>query len=343
MSVSRDMRTPSEKVQREAYTWFVRRRDGTRMPDEEARFRQWLASDELHALAYAERERDWEALAVMRESAMFRQIAEDALRAGPKRGRRPAFGLSRPALVAFCGIVAVVAAIGALRLAMPPDAPVVVYRTAPGEQLTEMLPDGSRVTLNTDTQVEVRIGRRQRDIRLQRGEALFDVARDAGRPFVVTADDGRITALGTRFQVREQTGTVRVTLLEGRVEVAWRPGGGTVNDVGMPERKVLAPGQQALYGGGLSAIDIRRVDAVALTGWTEGRIDIDALPLIEAVAEINRYSMTKLRLETSSLEGLVVSGAFQAGDNAGIAAALAAIYPLRVARATDEEIVLAAR
>lgn len=346
MNVSRGMQTPSEKVQREADAWFVRRRDGARMPEEEAHFRRWLAHDEAHARAYAQRERDWEALAAMRGSAMFRQIAEDALRAGPARRLRSGATPWKPLLLAACVAVVAVGAVGALRLVVPPSVPSIAYATVLGEQRTETLADGSRITLNTDTQVEVRLSRRQRDIVLQRGEALFDVAGDASRPFVVLAAGGRTTALGTRFVVREQAGSVRVTLLEGRVEVAREGDGGAAPkaDSGAPPtRRQLVAGEQAIYAAASPRIDVRQIDVEASVRWTEGRIDIDALPLGEAVAEINRYSATKLRLSGASLERLVVSGAFQAGDNAGIAAALAAIYPLRVVSTTDHEIVLAAR
>lgn len=345
MNVSGDMETPSARIQREADAWFVRRRDGVRMPDEEARFRQWLARDKAHARAYAQREHDWEELAGMRDSALFRRIAEDALRAGPAGRGRPRAGPWRPLLLAACAVVAVVAAIGALRLAAPPEALPATYATALGERRTETLADGSRVTLNTETRVEVRFGRRQRDILLRQGEALFDVARDARRPFVVTAAGGRTTALGTRFLVREQAGSVRVTLLEGQVEVAQEAGNGTRQDTDgrtPSARRRLVPGEQATYAAA-PGIAVRRVDAEASARWTEGRIDIDALPLGEAVAEINRYSAVKLRLGDAALERLVVSGAFQAGDNAGIAAALAAVYPLRVVSTKDGEIVLAAR
>src|SRR3546814_10885657 len=94
-----------------------------------------------------------------------------------------------------------------------------LYATDLGEQRTERLPDGTRIILNTQTAVAVRYSRQRREIALQHGEAMFEVAHDAARPFVVATGDGSVTALGTRFQVRNEGAGAIVTLLEGSVEV----------------------------------------------------------------------------------------------------------------------------
>src|SRR5690606_28626324 len=103
-----------------------------------------------------------------------------------------------------------------------------VVRTGVGEQRTVTLEDGSRVSLNTATRLSLHFDRGVRRVRLQSGEALFEVARDPGRPFVVESGDRQVRALGTAFIVRRDAGRIAVTLMEGSVEVA--PVGGTAGD-----------------------------------------------------------------------------------------------------------------
>src|SRR3546814_7268470 len=175
-----------------------------------------------------------------------------------------------------------------------------LYATDLGEQRTERLPDGTRIILNTQTAVEVRYSRQRREIALQHGEAMFEVAHDAARPFVVATGDGSVTALGTRFQVRNEGAGAIVTLLEGSVEVT-----------SQADRRQLKPGEQARYGAGAMGIDVRQIDPPATTSWLQGRLDFSGLPLAEAISEANRYSGVKLRLGDPRLADLPVGGSFR--------------------------------
>ncbi len=332
MRVNEAMTPIDESILEEAADWFARRRDGVRMPADEAAFQAWCRRSDAHARAYADIELSWEAWGVAKESPRLRAMAAEALAETAPWRRSP--GLSwKPMLLAAS--VAAVAAIGVVQI-LPlsrPEAPVAItYRTQIGEQRTERLADGTRVTLNTDTELQVRYGEARREITLEHGEAMFDVAHDPAHPFVVTAAGGTVTALGTRFQVRDEAGAAAVTLLEGRVEVA-----------ALRERKVLAPGDEARYGGKSGEIRVRRIDPATATSWTHGRLDFSGLPLAEAVAEANRYSTVKLRLGDPRLADLPVGGSFRVGDNASIASALAAVFPVQVASANAQEIVLMPR
>src|SRR5690606_33638330 len=104
-----------------------------------------------------------------------------------------------------------------------------------GERRTETLPDGTEVVLNTDSALEMRYSKGRRYIEVKQGEAQFEVAHDASRPFVVSIGEDTVTALGTRFQVRREQGSAIVTLLEGSVEV-----------VHSDERHVLRPNERAV-------------------------------------------------------------------------------------------------
>lgn len=325
------MNSMNGSLREEAAAWFARRRDGVRTPGEEAAFEAWRGRSELHARAYAETERAWEQWEPLQDSSRMREMAAAAMAAtSPGRGRSQGRRW-RPLLAAAC-LAAVTVFVGIRWLPSMMHAQPVVYSTGIGEQRTELLPDGTRIVLNTQTTLQVRYGLRQREVTLQQGEAMFEVAHDARHPFKVIAGDGSVTDLGTRFQVRDEDGEAAVTLLQGRVEV-----------VAQDERRQLSPGEQARYGGAAAGISVHRVDTAAITSWMRGRLDFSGLPLAQAVAEANRYSAIKLRLGDPRLARLPVGGSFRAGDNEAIAAALAAVFPVRVARSDAHEIVLMPR
>jgi transmembrane sensor len=316
----------------EAAGWFARRRDGACTPGEDTEFANWCGQSEAHARAYAETERAWHQWKRLQNSDRLREMTAAAMAATAPPQRRAAAGWRwRPLLVAACVLVAVAGA-GVKLVPLLLDPAPVTYTAGLGEQRTEQLADGTRVTLNTMTELQVRYGRERREVLLQQGEAMFDVTHDATRPFVVTAGDGSIVDLGTQFEVRKENDAAVVTLLEGRVEVTARDG-----------RRQLAPGEQARYGARIAGISVRTVDPASVTAWLRGRLDFDGMPLAQAIADANRYSAVKLRLGDPKLADIPVGGSFRVGDNAAIAAALSAVFPLRVARNDAHEILLMPR
>lgn len=331
MSVGNGMDSTDDAIRGEAAGWFARRRDSSLTRREEAAFEAWRGRSETHARAYAETERAWEQWKQLRDSPRVREMTAAAMRATAPRPRRATVRRWRPWLAA-AGLAAIVVLGGIGLLPLVTRVPPAVYSTGLGEQRTVQLADGSRIVLNTQTTLQVYYDRRQRAVTLQHGEAMFDVVHDAGHPFIVTTAAGSVTDIGTQFEVRDEDGTATVTLLQGRVEIAARD-----------ERRQLAPGEQARYGASAAGIRVRRIDPGTVTGWMHGRLDFSGLPLAEAVAEANRYSAVKLRLGDPRLAGLPVGGSFRAGDNVGIAAALSAVFPVRVTSSDAREIVLMPR
>ncbi|MFT3791520.1 MAG: FecR domain-containing protein [Rudaea sp.] len=319
-----------DAIQQQAADWLAKRRDGARSAGEEAAFEAWRRQSEAHAGAYAETERAWEQWKGLQHSARLREMTAAAMAATAPRRRRTTRRW-RP-LLAAAGLAAVALFGAGLWQLRTPAPPALVYRTGLGEQRTERLTDGTRIILNTQTEVLVRYSRERREVTLQHGEAMFEVAHDADHPFTVIAGQGTVTDLGTQFQVRNEDGMATVTLLQGSVEVA-----------APAERKQLAPGEQARYGDNIVGIRVRQVDTSLVDTWTHGRMDFSGLPLAKAVAEANRYSAVKLRVGDPRLADLPVGGSFRIGDNAAIAAALASVFPVRVARSDTHEIVLMPR
>lgn len=182
------------------------------------------------------------------------------------------------------------------------------YGTAIGEQRLVMLEDGTRLLLNTHTHVRVDYGPKQRTVDVRGGEALFEVAKDAARPFVVRVAGSEVVALGTAFSVKYIDGpktadSLTVTLIEGRVNV--RPAAGAVTAGLAPAAAVvLHSGDRLMLGrdaAGATVVRTRmdRPDIERAMAWQRQEAVFDDTSLVDAVAEINRYSRTQVELSKS--------------------------------------------
>lgn len=207
--------------------------------------------------------------------------------------------------------------------------------TAVGEQTTKMLTDGSRVILNTDSEVRIQFTADKRRLYLLRGQAFFDVAHDADRPFIVYANGQRVTALGTQFDVRITEKDVQVILLEGKVkidELIIPDAADTENQsVPVPVKSVeLAPGQKfSSLESEAETADETVIENVR--NWKKGLINYSGEPLADVVAELNRYSVRQIKLADPAIGKLGISGTLKTGSIDQQAVKLAAIYDLRVA------------
>ena len=207
------------------------------------------------------------------------------------------------------------------------------FTTGVGEQWVVQLADGSSVRLDTDSRMKVRFSDGQRLVDLERGQAMFTVAHDAERPFVVAAGDARVTAIGTVFDVQRQASGVSVTLVNGAVDVT------RVASAQKPMR--LAAGHEARVtaAGTVS----RPVDVPIATSWTEGRIVFRDTPLSDAVAEVNRYLTAKVVLESQGLATVPVNGVFKTGDRDAFVAAASGVFGLEASAGPGGSIRLSER
>ena len=299
------------RIAEQAAEYYVRSRMETAV---ERRTREaWLAEDARHRRAYDDMRRLWDCAGDLRDDADLKALQRRhmaTLRAS--RWFRSGWILASAATLAL-----VLVGIYVMYFFDAPATPV-SYVTQLGERRTETLVDGTRLVLNTDSALEASYTRGRRAVTLQRGEAQFDVAHDAARPFVVTVDGSTVTALGTRFQVRRDAGEAVVTLLDGAVELAQGS-----------QRHTLRPYEQARVstGGGIA---VASIDPERITGWVDGWLRFRRTPLAEVVAEANRYSARKLRLGDPALAGIELNGSFRAGDSASIASSVALMLPVRV-------------
>ncbi len=318
---------PGPDALAEAERWYVRLMGPDCTASERMEFERWQADAE-HASAYAQTQLLWRSMGKLARRPEIEQLLRKVLAdtaPGSKTNSRRSF------VVVTSAAAAILAVIGAgffINLGRD-EAPGVAYITKPGQSRIIRLADGSQLTLNYGTEVEVRLDNLTRRLRLQKGEALFDVAHDTARPFKVAVGDGEVTALGTRFEVRSDARGVAVTLLEGSV---------AVDRSKNREHVRLEPGDQVRFTTA-APMTRRTVDAEVVASWSTGRLRFRSTPLAEALDEVNRYSVTQIRIADPTLKGIPISGTFEVGDTASVVAALTALLPVQ-SRENDGQVFL---
>ena len=337
-------------LREEAAYWLLRLEEGRLGPDDRARLDRWLDADPAHRAAFEAAQAACAAAGRHAAHPEMMALRMAALASGPQ-SRAP---LWRVAAAVAAGVLIVSGSatftavqapaesrIGAVAARLAPALPrdAALYRTAVGERSTVVLPDGSVATLNTDSVLKVAYGGGERGVRLLRGQAMFEVAKDPASPFRVYAGDRRITAVGTVFDVRLDGKRVKVSLVEGVVRVSPTA----------PEKAAEAPAPVTMAAGQVlearpsEPAVVRAADIARATSWKDGVVVFDDAPLAEAMAEMNRYTSRPLRLSDPDLGGLRVSGVFKAGDPERFAVAMTEVFPLALERTWDGAPVLRAQ
>ncbi len=299
-------------------------------------FEAWRDLAPEHAQAYARAQSAHALARSVADAPQMRALRGETLDRIARRNRRRAW-VRRLAIAASVLVTA-----GAGTMLLRPDAARQAYRDARdtlagnvytteiGQRSTVTLDDGSILTLNTDSRVSVRYEPGLRSVTLERGQALFKVAKDRTRPFVVDAGGRQVTALGTEFDVRVSERMFEVTLLEGRVKVTRD---GRERDAADPPLAELRPGQQFVEVA-KARPQVREADVKRVVSWRRGQVVFEDERLEDAVAEMNRYSRQQVVLSDARLASLRISGAFNTGDTGTFVEALVAYFPIE--RAPEE-------
>lgn len=286
----------------EAAAWLSVLHGPRRTAQMERGFARWLKTSPAHARAFEEATQIWE-----QSGNLPRPLS---LRRAPQL--RSAWHYALP--IAASVLLAAVALLFYIRSSG--------VATDIGEQRVLALDDGSRVIMNTHSRVVISYAGDTREVQLKEGEALFEVAKDPSRPFIVTAGNRQVRALGTTFAVRRGDDRVAVMLVEGRVEVTEDTGG-----VSTPT--TLAPGERlTLIDNSQPRLDQPPLDKVL--AWQRREVAFDDTALVDAIAEMNRYSRVPLVVEGERADEIRVTGLFRAGDSLSFARALSHAFPIFV-------------
>jgi transmembrane sensor len=292
---------PRDCVQAEAVAWLVRLQSDARSAAEVAAFQDWVAADPSHAVAFEAVSGTWD-------------IAGSLPR--DMRGQSRTAPVSRRHAILAAASAAIAVGAGATYLrATRPSA----YQTEVGEQKHANLNDGSGLFLDTNTRVEVSFGKSLRSADLQYGRANFRVVTDPWRPFIVSASNCRIVAAASTLDIHRDGEQVSVLVIQGAAEIQ-RPDFAATRLVG-GERFTVVGNEEGQKD---------RPDLAPLLAWQTGQAIFENGRLSDAVAEMNRYSTTKLAILDSDTGALRVSGIYSVGDNLSFANSVSRLLPVRV-------------
>ena len=311
-------------LRREASNWLARL-EGGGGPEVEQAFRRWYDADPAHAAAFERVRRSYASAGLLRHSehAQERSLSPET---APISSPQPRWALA-------AALAAVLLVPGAILVTQGGLSPVetrntVLLASAVGEIRQVALEDGSMVTLDTATRIEVDLDRSKRRAIVREGRARFEIAPDP-RPFIVEIASAKVTSGPAVMDVERVGDHMRVEILSGSATASQDRDGQQASPVTVGAGQGFSSDQER----GTYPLTNDR------SGWTRGMLQFDGTPLSDAVALANRYSEQKIVL-ASGAEQLRVTGAFKAGDQAGLAKSLAEAFRLKLGRTSAGHFVL---
>jgi transmembrane sensor len=342
----------SAEIEATAADWFAKRDAGRWSAEDQARLEAWLDASTANRIAYIRLQTAWErsgrlkALGAgvpagtipLRDSwgfAALPQLQEaDAghyLRQNPKL---PAV-LSRRFLRPMAISLTIVMAVGTAWQFLAHHASS--YTTQIGAISTVPLSDGSKITLNTNSQIRVELNASERRIELDQGEAYFEVAKDAARPFIVAIADKRVIAVGTKFSIRREHDDIRVLVTEGRVRIESNGSSSRT-----PETQLTAGSEARTAQAAVLVDQPPPMEVEQLLSWRTGYIVFRDTSLADAVADFNRYTNRKIVIEDPAIANIRIGGNFRSDNADAFLSLIQSGFPIHVER-HDDRIVLTQR
>lgn len=316
------------RIEKQAGEWLAVMRSDCKTAGEVEQFRTWLEADARHQAAYDEVYAHWLELSGLQGMIDPASYQEQGV---PRAGQRfAALALTRPALAAAAGLLLTVAFLFALTT-RPPAPEAGDYTTSTAEIKEVQLPDASQATLGALSAMEVAYSATERRVALIAGEVFFAVEPDAARPFVVVVADAEIRALGTKFEVRRSRAGVRVSVLEGKVEVM---------QTRLSAKRVLAAQERVRVepSGRLSEIQPVRQSRPGL--WRQGRLVYENATLSEVMSDADRYYAGNIIIDAEDLRTLPVSAAFRTDQIQEMMDALSLSLPISVRQLSNGDLVI---
>jgi len=336
-------------IAEQAREWFVAQGEGPLGAQETAAFLTWLQASPVHVRAFLRVSRiahDLKAATAGPEFALEALLEEartdnsnhvveigslnvEGSRAIARRpARRSVWALAGVSAVLIMGLSLLWWSRDGERFGLPRT-----YDTGHGEQALWRLPDGSTLHLDTGGSATVHYSKTERAIDLNRGQALFEVARGDPRRFRVSAGEAQVLAVGTEFDVYRRGDVTLVTVVEGNVTVfAGEPPPPSSSSAPPGPSLRVGAGQQLGVEAGKLWPEPLAVDAKAAVAWLQHQIVAEDRPLGEIVEEFNRYARVSIEIENPALRALRVSGRFDVYDTDSFVAFLSSLEGVAVKR-----------
>lgn len=322
-----------QEAQDSAAQWIVARDEPGWSEQDEVAFNAWLDESDLNRIAWLRLDEGWRqtdrmaALGAGDAAPADFEPVETA--ATSYRGHRRHWGFPGAIAASLAMVVGLGWFISSGSDTRPAAMAATAYDTPIGGHRLVGLSDGSKVELNTASSVRVAVGSERREVWLDHGEAFFDIAHDASRPFVVHAGSRGITVLGTKFSVRREGEMVVVSVLKGRVRVD-EVGSGSARST------TIAGGDIAVAKGPATLVTSKSEDRVeGALAWREGVLAFDQTRLADVATEFNRYNRKQLVIAGKDAAEMRISGTFPATRPRAFVALLHDAYDLKVKEAED--------
>jgi len=325
-------------VQQEAAQWVIELDQGDLSEARQQALQRWLAKSRTNEREFMELAQLW---GLADQLAQYLSVESRSSPAAP----RPLRWHSQRAIAACFMAVCILSGVVFLFAPGIKQAPSTLhYHTAIGEIREIALADGSTISLNTNSRIEVVYSDHQRRVLLQSGEALFKVAKDTARPFSVEVGDKVVTAVGTAFNIRKSGHSANLTVTEGRVRVDGRATQ-TIDDrsdkADLPSLMVVAGEEITIAPKAQKAVaKFDQTDVERKLSWTTGMLTFDETPLEQVIAEVTRYTETKIIIDDQALKTLKVGGYFKAGETEAMFEVLQLSFNIDVKLRDDNVVVL---
>ncbi len=325
-------------IKRQAGQWLVRIDNGELSDDDVRELQCWAATSDFHREYLYKLSRNWDAMETLEiladlfplPNSESKQNAVTKHQQKNTNKKEPAFFvglLGALRLPLFVSATVVVCVFIAMMILQPAPAIKQSFHTVVGEQKVQILEDGSRLTLNTNSRVDVDYTKARRVVSILRGEVNFEVAENKERPFVVYAGEGLVWAVGTAFNVRLVAGRVDVIVTEGTVKVftGIKPDSpepdlfvdlaAAVPEHIDPNESLLKAGEGLQYSqvvGVVAPVEVEQIEKKL--AWHKGALVFKGETLTEALEEISRYTDKKLVIVDPSIAGIHVGGHYKTND-----------------------------
>jgi len=336
----------SEQVQIEAASWITQLDKGKLSARDQLALAEWMARSPQHSSTLKQMAKLWEGIDLAFDT-VIKANSDVSIWSVVK-----SWVVVRPMRFASTAVLTL-AAIATLSFFLLPNVTsntpqnYQVFQAAKGDKAIQVLSDGTHIHLNTDTLVEVQYSKTTRMLRLLRGEAFFEVAKDPSRPFHVYAGEARVAAIGTAFSVKLEGESIDVIVSEGKIRFdrVGEISGKTLNQV---EKTVKADTPVFMEAGQSMEFEnkiqkVAEIDNDILKkkfAWQKGEIIFSGDNLENVVAEMNRYSSKTIVISDKDLRSLRVSGIFKSDDISAILEALELTMGIQVDNSTGNTIYL---
>lgn len=329
----------------QASAWWILLNCGGATPAHHRAFQEWVTRSPERVQAYLQtailtrtlesKQLQWpdtsldtliyEARTAAREIARHPAVRQSSAPAGtssPHSEPRSRFKLPRPRIAIAALLVLALTSVMSWHLSG-----VQRFQTALGEQRSVVLSDGSVVTLNTSSVIEVHMAKRHRTVALLSGEALFEVAHDPSRPFDVAAGNTTVRAVGTQFNVDRRSDSTTITVVEGNVAVftGIKDAQGATAELPLAAREQLTVRPRA-------ALHPMPANLGSATAWTQRKLVFEHRALGEVAEEFNRYNIERIEIDSPELRNEEITGVFEANNPESFMSFLAKLPDVRIDR-----------